>query len=287
MSENIKEWGAADAAGYIRIPTEQYNKYSHGVLGVVTGSAEYPGAAVLGVEAAHRTGIGMVRFLGSKEPATLVLASRPETVTVSGAVNAWLIGSGMVAEPYLNPELPDLSRACLGTAPVVVDAGGLAFLDKVSAPAIITPHEGELERLFPREGSTRAEWAQRAARELGVVVALKGHETVIAAPQDLDTDESQQGAEFLVQVTAPTTWLATAGTGDVLAGVIAALAATQSVNRTPHLHELAAIAATGVYLHGQAALLASEPGPFPALEVAEHVSNVVAFLVAQETPEVR
>ncbi|MEG2778455.1 MAG: ADP/ATP-dependent (S)-NAD(P)H-hydrate dehydratase, partial [Aurantimicrobium sp.] len=255
MTEQIQEWGAADAARQIRVPGPEDNKYTHGVLGVVTGSEKYPGAAVLGVEAVHRTGIGMVRFLGEKAPADLVLACRPETVTVSGAVDAWLVGSGMESTQDLNPELPAIAHAALGLQPVVVDAGGLGFLNHVSAPAIITPHEGELERLVPRNGATREEWVATAADQLDVVVVLKGHETLVSTP------EEPTGGRILVKVTSPTSWLATAGTGDVLAGIIAALVATHSVKRVPSLQELAELAATGVFLHGKAAELAGEVGP--------------------------
>ena len=273
MAGEIKEWGAADAARRIRVPGPDDNKYSHGVLGVVTGSVKYPGAAVLGVEAAHRTGIGMVRFLGDKTPADLVLARRPETVTVSGAIAAWLVGFGMESTPDLNPELPALADAAFGLQPVVLDAGGLGFLSNVTAPAIITPHEGELERLIPRDDSSQEQWAARSADALGVVVVLKGHETFVATPSQ------PSGGQFLVRVTSPTTWLATAGTGDVLAGIIGALVATHSVKRVPALQELAELAATGVYLHGAAALIAGEDGPFPALEVAESVGHAVSELL--------
>ena len=272
MTQDIHEWGAADAARHIRIPGPQDNKYTHGVLGVVTGSEKYPGAAVLGVEAAHRTGIGMVRFLGEKAPADLVMARRPETVTVSGAVDAWLVGSGMESTPDLNPDLPVLAHAVLGLQPVVLDAGGLGFLGHVTAPAIITPHEGELERLVPQGDLTRHEWASVAADQLGVVVVLKGHKTLVVTP------EEPSGGRFIVKVTSPTSWLATAGTGDVLAGIIAAIVATHSVKRVPSLQELAELAATGVFLHGKAAELASEGGPFPALDVAESVSLVISAL---------
>ena len=275
ISQRIPEWGAADAAHRIYIPGQRDNKYTHGVLGVVTGSEKYPGAAVLGVEAAHRTGIGMVRFLGEKAPADLVLARRPETVTVSGAVDAWLVGSGMESTPNLNSELPAVSHAAFGFQPVVIDAGGLGFLDHVSAPAIITPHEGELERLVPRGGASREEWVARAAEQLGVVVVLKGYETLVATP------EEATGGSFLVKVTSPTSWLATAGTGDVLAGIIAAVVATHSVKRVPSLQELAEMAATGVFLHGKAAELAGEDGPFPALDVAEAVSRAVALVIPE------
>ena len=276
MTEQLREWGAADAARLIRVPGPQDNKYTHGVLGVVTGSEKYPGAAVLGVEAAHRTGIGMVRFLGDKDPTELLLARRPETVTVSGAVDAWLVGSGMESTPELDQKLPALAHAALGLQPVVVDAGGLGFLGHVTAPAIITPHEGELERLVSRNGAMREEWVASAADQLGVVVMLKGHETLVATP------EEATGGRFLVKVTSPTSWLATAGTGDVLSGIIAAVVATHSVKRVPRLLELAEMAATGVFLHGKAAELASEEGPFPALDVAEAVGNAVAFVIAED-----
>ena len=274
MTEEIREWGAADAARHIRVPGPQDNKYSHGVLGVITGSEKYPGAAVLGVEAAHRTGIGMVRFLGEQVPVELVLARRPETVTVSGAVDAWLVGSGMESTPHLNPELSALAHAALGLQPVVVDAGGLGILGHVTAPAIITPHEGELERLVPQDGASREEWVAKAADRFGVVVVLKRHETLIATP------EEPTGGRFFVKVTSPTTWLATAGTGDVLAGIIAALVATQSVKRVPSQRELAELAATGVFLHGKAAKLAGEDGPCPALDVSNCISSVVAELIS-------
>lgn len=272
MTQDIHEWGAADAARHVRIPGPQDNKYTHGVLGVVTGSEKYPGAAVLGVEAAHRTGIGMVRFLGEKQPSELVMARRPETVTVSGAVDAWLVGSGMESTPDLNPDLPALALAVLGLQPVVFDAGGLGFLGHVTAPAIITPHEGELQRLVTQGDLTRHQWAAKAADQLGVIVVLKGHETLVVTP------EEPSGGRFVVKVTSPTSWLATAGTGDVLAGIIAAIVATHAVKRVPSLQELAELAATGVFLHGKAAEYAAEGGPFPALDVAESVSLVIAAL---------
>src|SRR6478609_3549171 len=85
-------WSSSDVAGLLRRPTAVDDKYSRGVLGIRTGSAEYPGAAVLGVEAAWRTGIGMVRYVGTARDA--VLQRSPETVAQDGRVQAWLIGSG-------------------------------------------------------------------------------------------------------------------------------------------------------------------------------------------------
>src|SRR5687767_15824194 len=87
-------FGPDDAAIWISVPGPGDDKYSRGVLGVVTGSARYPGAAVLGVEAALHTGVGMVRYLGPGRPTRLVLARRPEAVTTDGRVQAWVLGSG-------------------------------------------------------------------------------------------------------------------------------------------------------------------------------------------------
>jgi NAD(P)H-hydrate repair Nnr-like enzyme with NAD(P)H-hydrate dehydratase domain len=85
-------WGASDAARFIAAPDRDDDKYSRGVLGVITGSVHYPGASVLGVEAALRTGLGMVRYLGPERAQELVLQRRPEVVTAEGRVQAWLIG---------------------------------------------------------------------------------------------------------------------------------------------------------------------------------------------------
>ncbi|MDQ2670862.1 MAG: NAD(P)H-hydrate dehydratase, partial [Gemmatimonadota bacterium] len=78
----------------IRAPRVGDDKYTRGVVGMRTGSDAYPGAAVLGVEAAWRTGIGMVRYVGPDRAALLVLQRRPETVLGEGRVQAWVIGSG-------------------------------------------------------------------------------------------------------------------------------------------------------------------------------------------------
>src|SRR3954447_6883777 len=87
-------WTLDDAAGVLRMPTATDDKYSRGVVGLRTGSEAYPGAAVLGVEAAWRTGVGMVRYLAPPGAARMVLASRPETVTAHGRVQPWVTASG-------------------------------------------------------------------------------------------------------------------------------------------------------------------------------------------------
>ena len=270
------EWTREEASECVRIPSEVDNKYTHGVLGVITGSEKYPGAAVLGVEAAHHTGVGMVRYLGPESVAQLVFASRPEIVTVPGKVDAWLVGSGIDPENITKAEHDIILEAVTSGKPVVMDAGALAFLSETTSPAIITPHEGELERLLPRGNDSLEQWAARASSFWGVVVVLKGHTTWIASP----TREGEEG--FLRNVTTSTTWLATAGTGDVLAGTIAAVLATNAAQLPKQeplsIDALASIAATGVLLHSLAAGIASEEGPFPALEVAHSLSQAVKVL---------
>src|SRR5690606_26016571 len=90
-TQGFREWMAADARDWIAVPGPGDDKYSRGVLGVITGSHRYPGAAVIGVDAALHTGVGMLRYLGPAPD--LVLARRPEAVTAEGRVDAWLLGS--------------------------------------------------------------------------------------------------------------------------------------------------------------------------------------------------
>src|SRR5690349_16548095 len=122
-----REWTQADTAGFLRVPAADDDKYSRGVVALRTGSAAYPGAAVLGVEAAWRAGSGYVRYAG--EASDAVLARRPETVVGSDLgrtrVDAWVIGSGTDAARR-SPEEQEALRCILsGSAPVVVDAGAL------------------------------------------------------------------------------------------------------------------------------------------------------------------
>ena len=263
------EWGIKESKEWIRIPFSTDNKYTHGVLGVVTGSKKYPGAAVLGVQAAHHTGIGMVRYLGDPDIAQSVLHARPETVTALGKVNAWLIGSGMDLSDIFDSERTRVKKALLTPEPKVIDAGGLDLLESAKGLCVITPHEGELEKLFSREKRDELSWVQDAADVLECVVVLKGHTTYIACPKQ------KVSSRFVALVTSPTTWLATAGTGDVLAGIMGALVA---VNKPESLEDLAKIAATGVYIHGQAAGFVSQKGPFPAQDLALAISKIIGDL---------
>jgi NAD(P)H-hydrate repair Nnr-like enzyme with NAD(P)H-hydrate dehydratase domain len=250
---------------------------------VVTGSDEYPGAAVLGIEAATRTGVGMVRYVGDDVPADLVLRRRPETVTAAGRVQAWLLGSGMDAAHRDAPNSGRLHAALADGVPCVVDAGALDLIDRASTPAVITPHYRELSRVLAHgDDAPSAEqiaadasgWARRAADATGTTVLLKGHVTHVCAP----------GGEVIDISTGPHAgWLATAGSGDVLGGILGALVATHADEVAKQGHDaLAALAATAAALHGAAGATASSAhagGPISALDVAEAMAGVVGAVL--------
>ncbi len=246
-----------------------------------TGSEAYPGAAVLGVEAAWRTGLGMVRYLGPSQPTALVLARRPETVAADGRVQAWVIGSGTDAAARGPAESEALRALLSDTDPVVVDAGALDLAAEATAPRILTPHEREHARLrralgLPAAGGDRLAAALETAEATGAVVLLKGSATVVAAP-----------GGWATTVESGSPWLATAGTGDVLAGAIGALVAGGVADgRTTDAASLAAIAASGAWLHGRAARLATAAlgpagGPITALDVAAALPRAVGEVLAR------
>ncbi|WP_426623319.1 ADP-dependent NAD(P)H-hydrate dehydratase [Leifsonia sp. McL0607] len=275
-------WAAGDARSWIAVPTEGDDKYARGVLGMVTGSARYPGAAVLGAEAAARTGVGMVRYLGPPHAAEEVLRRRPEIVAAPGRVQAWLIGSGMSADDRSDDDARRLRVALDDGTPLVIDAGALDLVTRATGPVIITPHYRELAVALaaaggdvptPEAEEIRADpggWAERAASALGVTVLLKGHTTHVVAP-----------GRPRITVTAGPAWLATAGSGDVLGGMLGALVATHADAVSERGHDaLAALAATAAWVHGRAGESASQGGPVVALDVAEAVPGVLRQLLA-------
>lgn len=262
-------------------PARRAHKYSRGVLGVVAGSADYPGAAVLACRGALATGVGMVRYLGPPEVADLVRQSCPEVVCSTGTVaenrvQAWLVGSGM--GPGDHEQLQRARDAVDSGLPVVADAGALPALpDVLAAQVVLTPHAGELAALLRRLGRTEDREvveagtlaAVRRASELtGATVLLKGATTLVAAPSGSVYSQADG-----------TPWLATAGSGDVLAGVIGALLA-QAGSGVGRLQEAgvdaearwAVIGALGAALHGKAGRSASDSnagGPVTAGGIAD------------------
>lgn len=275
---DVREWSRSDTARYLRAPSDEDDKYARGVVALRTGSPAYPGAAVLGVEAAWRAGAGFVRYVGATRVADFVLARRPETVAGADVgrtrVDAWVIGSGTDPADRSDAETSALRDILSGSSTVVVDAGALDLAPGARAPFVVTPHAREFTRLRERLRLTsanddRADAAVQVAAQIGGAVLLKGARTLIAEPDG-----------SVIAVRAGTGWLATAGTGDVLAG---ALGAVLAGNRGAPLSEAAAAA---VWLHGHAARIAAgaldgAPGhPIVALDVAQALPRAIADVLA-------
>jgi len=256
----------AELLRFLREPKASDDKYSRGVVGFITGSEQFPGAAILGVTAAMRTGIGMVRYLGPRAVGELLIQVRPEAVLSDGRAQAWVFGSGV---PEVDPQVAVMQAHFEKADLAVIDAGALFSLDlsKGNALAVLTPHAGELARLL---GVSRSEveenpahFAEQAAKEFQCAVLLKGNTTHICSPKG-----------EVVAVTNLSSALSTAGTGDVLAGILGALLAANfeaaSENSLMEIIELA------VRLHSSAADLAAQSGPIVALDVAEAVRQVIS-----------
>ena len=280
MTRAVKKWSAKDAAQCIITPSDLDHKYSRGVLGLITGSAQYPGAAVLTTAAASATGVGMVRFHSSSGLAHLVLHSTPSAVVQPGKVAAWVVGSGIDSKKYsdfttwLRHRWFKLIR--LQSVPTVLDAGALSLAGSLEQPTVITPHSGELATLLTARGvQVTAEaiegdpkkWVQNAADTLGVTVLLKGATTYVA------------NDEILIQLPVATPWLATAGSGDVLAGILGALVATNAIEILNDYNHLANVAASAAFIQNQAAVKASAGGPINAEAIITAIPETIAKLL--------
>ncbi|MDO4900032.1 bifunctional ADP-dependent NAD(P)H-hydrate dehydratase/NAD(P)H-hydrate epimerase [Actinomyces sp.] len=307
----------AELGRLLRVPGDRDHKYTRGVVGLWAGSRTYPGAAVLAASAAVHTGAGMVRLAAPARAVDLVLTRRPEVVPADGRCQALVIGPG--TDPTDAPRAAELDAALgrvLGEAgesvDAVIDAGALPLLaarlacgGRCSQRQVLTPHAGEasalLSGLGERASREEVEAAPAAAvRRLveltGATVLLKTTPTLIASP-----------GGTLLSVDSGPGWLATAGSGDVLAGIIGALlaasradadngragrgeatdvAAETSARRAAlgvRLHALAAAQAAGVEGAASVACAATaeagppytSPGhPIAALEVAEAIPAV-------------
>jgi hydroxyethylthiazole kinase-like uncharacterized protein yjeF len=245
-------------------PPADTHKYRRGLLGIVGG--EMPGAALLAAKAAMHGGAGYVKLLAAHShpdvPAELVVDETPLANALDDArFDAFLAGPGLGRG---DAALSRLEQALATGKPLVADADALVLLkpemlDGRSAPLIVTPHEGEmaaLERSFSltSEGGKPTR-ALALARDLGAVVIAKGPDTVIAAPD---------GQLLFTRPASP--WLSTAGTGDILAGLVASRLANGS--------EPLSAASEAVWLHGEAARIA---GPvFTAGQLAECVPGAYA-----------
>lgn len=247
---------AADVGASWPVPGPTDDKYSQGVTGVAAGSATYPGAAVLATGAAVLATSGMVRFAGT---ARAVVGRRwPEvvatdTIADAGRTQAWVVGPGIGTD--------DAGRALLEAAvardvPVCIDAAGVTLLAAHAGvraavrgrPVVLTPHAGEFARIAGEIGPDRIAATRRAAAELGATVLLKGNATIVADPD----------GRTLVHP-AGSSWAATAGSGDVLSGVIGALLAAGLDPWTA--------AGCAAFVHARAAELAADGAPAPASEL--------------------
>ena len=197
-------------------------------------AGKMPGAIALAAKAAALSGAGYVRVSTSRTidglPSAIV---QTDTAEINDErIGCLLVGPGMGDIPQV------LTLALTSYAPKVIDADAITQLGEPERlrgqHAIITPHEGEFERLFGKLEGTKADRATQAAERSGAVVVYKGPDTLVAAPD----------GRLGFAPPAPA-WLASAGTGDVLAGLIAAL-------RARGLPAFEA-ACAGVWLHGRAA----------------------------------
>lgn len=269
---DLRGFQAADVLARWPVPGPDDDKYTQGVTGVLAGSSTYPGAAVLCTGAAVAATSGMVRYAGSAHAE--VLSHWPEVIAsptpaAAGRVQAWVAGPGLGTD---NAGAAALWFALETDLPVLVDADGLTMLAahpelavNRRAPTVLTPHAGEFARLAGAPpGPDRVGACRRLADNFGATVLLKGNVTVIADPG---------GPVYLSP--AGQSWAATAGSGDVLSGMIGALLAS---GLAP-----AEAAAAAAFVHARAAgLSAIDPGPggapTSASRILHHIRAALAAL---------
>ncbi|MEI6405981.1 MAG: ADP/ATP-dependent (S)-NAD(P)H-hydrate dehydratase [Actinomycetes bacterium] len=232
------------------------HKYSRGVVGVIAGSENFPGAAVLSVGGARRGGAGYVKYFSQYPfPTQLVLQAYPDVVPISDLdsdkCDAWVIGSGA-------PEILRLPKSPI----VVLDGSALSMTNIVhEGITIITPHEGEAEKLGYLVKDRKAT-AQKMASELNAIVVLKGPGTIVATPSGFLEVDRNGGKE-----------LASAGTGDILAGLMASMMAAW---RPTNFEDAAKVALKAIKAHGLAGKLAAEKsGPVVATDVLSALPKIL------------
>lgn len=259
----------------------QAHKYSRGAVLVASGPAHASGAARLAAAAALRAGAGLVTVAADREAIPVVAGYKAAFVVkpcesssdfrgllAEDRLRAVVVGPGLGTDAEAGRRV----RAALDAqAAVVLDADAITFAagmrDAVfaairgrAAPVVLTPHEGEFRRLFPDAAGSKLDRARVAAAESGAVVVLKGPDTVIATPDGIAA----------VNENAPPD-LATAGSGDVLAGIVAGLLA-QGLDGFE-------AAAMGVWIHGAAGTVAG-PG-----SIADDLQEAVRAVMRAGLPE--
>ena len=255
----------------IRWPGLDGHKYHRGHL-LAFGGTMMTGATRLVARAARRSGVGLLTIVSDASVLPVYAADAPGTMTasISGLEallndcrhNAFVVGPGYGVGDSTRSLVLQLLHLCRST---VLDADALtSFSDDpstlcfaVQGPTVLTPHEGEFTRLFPDIDGDKLARARAAAKRSGATVLIKGADTVIAAPD---------GRAAISAVDAP--WLATAGSGDVLAGMIAGLMAQGM--------EMFDAACMGVWLHGRSG---TDIGPgLIAEDIPDHLPVILREL---------
>ena len=305
---------AADVGGLWPVPGPEDHKYTRGVVQVVAGSAAFPLTGVLCVEGAGRAGAGMVRYVGPEDAAFAILSRFPEAVSGAGKHQCLLVGPGVDPKDSarVREALNQAVQAATSGIPLVLDAGAIDLYPQIISQipggilthrTILTPHAGEAARLLSalgagggRGGVSRAEveaspaaWVQYLADKTGATVLLKGAVTLIASAEG--TMFSQAGAPY---------WTGTAGSGDVLAGIVGAVLAQHQARAEQTGHQLSpsqvsAAVASAAWVHARAARKAaglpfscSQPdsvnnlgAPVVATDIARQVPGAIAYALEQ------
>ncbi len=272
------------------------HKYQRGVLGLIAGSSLYPGAAQLTARAAVNCGVGLLRTLVPEDIAPLLAVAAPETVPLNdeqirealssarrylhgrGAkISAWAIGPGLDSR---TPPTGVIAEVFASRQPAVIDASGLELVPAGPSeqPRVLTPHAKELRMLLRRAGvnvtieeitADPIRWTRWAALSYNAVVLLKGPTNYIVAPD---------GSSLVVSHTAPQ--LATAGSGDVLTGILGYLLSDSSLTgvnglQTVSNHRMMELAACAAVIHGHLGRTAALVGTVSASRLTDRLPAVM------------
>ena len=304
MAEQIPFFDPQSAREFLFAPSSDEDKYRRGVVGVVAGSDTYPGAGLLATLAASDTGVGMVRLNSTRRVEDLVLHYAPGVVTVGGRIQSGVIGPGCTNERY--EDCRELAQFCIDSKlPLVIDAGALDLVkglrDYADAPSrslsrtILTPHHGEAARLLTQFGhqlsradvdADPATSAKELASLTGAIILLKSSTTLCSY---LHHDQGNRTQEIL-SIPQETPWAGVAGSGDVLAGTLAGIAAgfqaraeRRQGNPSISEAECASLASLGAWVHAQAAFRASlgsegHAHPIQAIDIARALPEIIGGL---------
>ena len=268
---DARAWHNEPGLWHLRRLGSSDHKYTRGVVSVCGGAA-MSGAARLSAAGARGAGAGLVR-IAAEHGADLYRAGDPGLIVDDADLHSlleddrrrvWVCGPGL-GEAEVEAALPALLQA---RRVIVADAGALSQAagqpERLKGVAVITPHAGEFAKLFGDAGHDRLAAARAAARRIGAVVILKGSDSIIAAPD----------GRAAINDNAPP-WLGTAGAGDVLSGIVAAVLAGGM--------ERFEAACAAVWLHGEAARLAGEG--LLAEDLPRHLARAVQN--SRQTPRSR